>query len=173
MQPGIQAYAKTQSQSLSQRELEARALLKAASKLQALKENWDPSIAAIEDPLSHNRKVWTVFLAAASEPDCTLPPEARKNIIGLGRFIINQCMRILFEPDPAKLDLLIEINQHIAAGLRGNGGTDTPVETQALPQTEPAVEPQTPASPPPGPAVMPNPYAQAALQKQTGLATAY
>jgi flagellar protein FlaF len=120
MQPGIQAYAKTQSLSLSQRELEARALLKAASKLQALKENWDPSINTIEDPLSHNRKVWTIFLAAASEPDCQLPPDVRKNVIGLARFVINQCMRILFEPDVKKLDLLIEINQHVAAGLRGS-----------------------------------------------------
>lgn len=120
MQPGIQAYAKTQSLSLSQRELEARALLKAASKLQHLKENWDPSILAIEDPLSHNRKVWTIFLGAATEDDCTLPPEVRKNIIGLSRFVINQCMRILFEPDVTKLDLLIEINQHVAAGLRGS-----------------------------------------------------
>lgn len=124
MQAGIQAYAKTQSLALSQRELEARALLKAASKLQALKENWDPSISVIEDPLSHNRKVWALFLSAATDPECTLPPDARKNIIGLARFVINQCMRILFQPDVTKLDLLIEINQHIAAGLRGSGGSD-------------------------------------------------
>ena len=121
MQPGIQAYAKTQSLALSQRDLEARALLRAASKLQAIKENWDPSVAHIEDALSHNRKVWTIFLASASEPDCQLPPDVRKNVIGLGRFVINQCMRILFEPDRSKLDLLIDINQNIAAGLRGNG----------------------------------------------------
>lgn len=124
MQAGIQAYAKTQSLALSQRELEARALLKAASKLQALKENWDPSIQVIEDPLSHNRKVWALFLSAATDPECTLPPDARKNIIGLARFVINQCMRILFQPDVTKLDLLIEINQHIAAGLRGSGGSE-------------------------------------------------
>jgi flagellar protein FlaF len=117
MQPGIQAYAKTQTLALSQRELEARALLKAAAKLQALKENWDPSISAIEEPLSNNRKLWTIFLASAAEEDCPLPPDLRKNMIGLGRFVVNQCMRILFEPDVKKLDLLIEINQNIAAGL--------------------------------------------------------
>ena len=127
MQPGIQAYAKTQSLALSQRELEARALMKAAAKLQAIKENWDPSIMHIEDALSHNRKVWTIFLASASDPDCALPPEVRKNVIGLGRFVVNQCMRILFEPDRSKLDLLIEINQNIAAGLRGNA---VPSETK-------------------------------------------
>jgi len=125
MQPGIQAYAKTQSLALSQRELEARALLKAASRLQALKDNWDPSISVIEDPLSHNRKVWTIFLASAMEADCPLPPELRKNVIGLGRFVINQCMRVLFEPDVTKLDLLIDINQSIAAGLMAR--TEAPV----------------------------------------------
>lgn len=136
MQPGIHAYAKTQSLALSQRELEARALLKAASKLQSLKDNWDPSISTIEDPLSHNRKVWALFLAAATDPECTLPPDARQNIIGLARFVINQCMRILFNPDPSKLDLLIEINQHIAAGLRGSAGSD--IASLAQPAAAPA-----------------------------------
>ncbi|MCA1952270.1 MAG: flagellar biosynthesis regulator FlaF [Hyphomicrobiales bacterium] len=138
MQPGIQAYAKTQSLALSQRELEARALLKAASRLQALKENWDPSIAVIEDPLAHNRKVWAIFLASATEDDCPMPPEMRKNIIGLSRFVINQCMRILFEPDVTKLDLLIEINQHVAAGLRGNAGPLGAPSSEQMPPRLPA-----------------------------------
>lgn len=119
MQPGIQAYAKTQTLALSQRELEARALLKAASKLQAIKENWEPSVLHIEDAISHNRKVWTIFLSSAMEEECQLPKDVRQNVIGLSRFVINQCMRILFEPDRSKLDLLIEINLNVAAGLRG------------------------------------------------------
>lgn len=130
MQPAIQAYNKTQTLVLSQRELEARALLKAASKLQWLKENWEPTIATMDDPLSHNRQVWTIFLEAATDPQSPMPPEMRSNMIGLCRFVINQCMRLLFEPDPKKLDLMIEINQHIAAGLRGREGSD-------LPKTEP------------------------------------
>ncbi|MCZ8259989.1 MAG: flagellar biosynthesis regulator FlaF [Beijerinckiaceae bacterium] len=132
MQPGIQAYNKTQTLALSQRELEARALLKAASKLQWLKDNWDPSIATIEDPLSHNRQVWAIFLDAATDPESPLPQETRANMIGLSRFVINQCMRILFEPDPAKLDLLIEINQHIAAGLRGRSGEELAGEARSV-----------------------------------------
>ena len=132
MQPGIQAYNKTQTLALSQRELEARALLKAASKLQWLKDNWDPSIATIEDPLSHNRQVWAIFLDAATDPESPLPQETRANMIGLSRFVINQCMRILFEPDPAKLDLLIEINQHIAAGLRGRSGEERAGEARSV-----------------------------------------
>lgn len=126
MQPAIQAYNKTQTLALSQRELEARALLKAASKLQWLKENWEPTIAAMEDPLFHNRQVWTIFLDSATDPASPLPQEMRANMIGLCRFVINQCMRMLFEPDPSKLDLMIEINQHIAAGLRGRDGADLP-----------------------------------------------
>ncbi|MCZ8184860.1 MAG: flagellar biosynthesis regulator FlaF [Beijerinckiaceae bacterium] len=131
MQPGIQAYNKTQTLALSQRELEARALLKAASKLQWLKDNWEPTIATMEDPLSHNRQVWAIFLDAATDPESPLPQETRANMIGLSRFVINQCMRILFEPDPAKLDLLIEINQHIAAGLRGRGGEELAADSRA------------------------------------------
>ena len=133
MQPGIQAYNKTQSNTLSQRELEARALLKAAAKLQSLKQNWDPSISVIEDPLSHNRKVWAIFLASATDESCSLPPDVRKNVIGLSRFVINQCMRILFEPDVAKLDTLIEINQNIAAGLRGQAAAEAQFERARIP----------------------------------------
>ena len=128
MQPGIQAYNKTQTLALSQRELEARALMKAAAKLQAIKENWVPSVLHIEDAVSHNRKVWTIFLSAASEDDCPLPPDVRKNILGLSRFVVNQCMQMLFEPDRGKLDLLIEINQNVAAGLRGQVVTDKDLE---------------------------------------------
>ena len=132
MQPGIQAYAKTQTLTLSQRELEARALMKAAAKLQAIKENWVPSVLHIEDAISHNRKVWTIFLSSASEDDCPLPPDVRKNIIGLSRFVVNQCMQMLFQPDHAKLDLLIEINQNVAAGLQGQ--QLPPEVAQALPK---------------------------------------
>jgi flagellar protein FlaF len=93
--------------------------MKAAAKLQAIKENWEPSVLHIEDAISHNRKVWTIFLSSALEADCQLPADMRKNVVSLSRFVINQCMRILFEPDRSKLDLLIEINQNVAAGLRG------------------------------------------------------
>ncbi|GEM_PF-4172040 len=78
----------------------------------------------MEDPLTHNRQVWTIFLDAATDPQSPMPAEMRTNMIGLCRFVINQCMRMLFEPDPQKLDLMIEINQHIAAGLRGREGSD-------------------------------------------------
>lgn len=85
----------------------------------------------MEDPLSHNRQVWAIFLDAATDPESPLPQETRANMIGLSRFVINQCMRMLFEPDPAKLDLLIEINQHIAAGLRGRGGEELAADGRA------------------------------------------
>ncbi len=114
---------------LSQRELEARVLLKTAQKLQALRDNWDPSICTIEEPLSNNRKLWEIFLASAMEDDCPLPPELRRNVIGLGRFVINRCMQILLEPEASKLDLLIEINHSVAAGLMAK----MPAEAAAVP----------------------------------------
>ena len=130
MHHAIQAYSRNQSLSLSQRELEAAALMKAAAKMQQLKDNWEPTLARIEDPLSHNREVWTLFLASACDPECALPADLRANVIGLGRFVINSCMRMLFEPDLSKLDLLIEINQNIAAGLRSS---NTAQERQPAP----------------------------------------
>jgi flagellar protein FlaF len=122
MQSAIQTYARNQTSALSPRELEAQVLLKAAAKLQALKDHWEPSISVIDEPLALNRRIWTIFLASASDPSSDLPRELRQNIIGLGRFIINQCMQMLFTPDRDKLDLLIDINRNIAAGLRGDAG---------------------------------------------------
>ncbi len=79
------------------------------------------------------------FLDAATDPQSPMPAEMRKNMIGLCRFVINQCMRMLFEPDPKKLDLMIEINQHIAAGCAAVKGTDLPANGGVRPPEAAAV----------------------------------
>ena len=40
--------------------------------------------------MTFNRKLWTIFMSAVTQPDSPLPPELRQNIANLGMFIMNQ-----------------------------------------------------------------------------------
>jgi flagellar protein FlaF len=101
------------------RELEARVLLKAARGLKDLQANWDKQTpATLEEALIYNRQIWLMFVDTAMEdksPD--RPKELRNNIANLGLFVFNQTLDILAQPKKEKLNILIEINQEIAAGL--------------------------------------------------------
>jgi flagellar biosynthesis activator protein FlaF len=117
-----QAYAKTAQQTLQGRDLEAHVLLKSAARLQGIRDNWDARQGEVSDALLNNRKIWTVFVTAMSAEDCQLPKVIRSNIINLGMFVFNRTMQLAVDPTPTQLNVLIEINRNIAAGLRGNSG---------------------------------------------------
>jgi flagellar protein FlaF len=108
-----------QSHTPDQRELEARVLLKSAKNLQALKDDWDnvtPEL--LDDTLRYNRQIWLMFVDTAMEDDDpNRPQELRNNIANLGMFIFNHSVNLLADPAKEKLDILIEINREIAAGL--------------------------------------------------------
>jgi flagellar biosynthesis activator protein FlaF len=119
MQHGANAYAAVAKQIANPRELEARLLLKAASQLQAISDGWDGRLGELDEALKYNRKLWTVFLTAASEGEHPLPHGIRQNIANLGLFVMNQTISVLQEPRREKLGTLININREIAAGLLG------------------------------------------------------
>ena len=102
-----------------QRELEARALLKSARRMQDLQERIDvASHEEIDEILTTNRKLWTLFYDAALENDGgNRPNDLRSNIINLANFIFKRSIDILAQPASEKLDILISINRDIAAGL--------------------------------------------------------
>lgn len=106
-----------------QRELEGRVLLKSASMLQTLQNDWDnvtPQL--LEDALKYNRTIWMMFYDTALEnPDNpggeTRSNDLRSNIVNLANFIFKREMEIMAQPEKGKLDVLISINREIAAGL--------------------------------------------------------
>lgn len=102
-----------------QRELEARVLLKAAAQMQQLQEKWeDMTTDELDDVLSYNRQIWLMFVdTAVEDQDPARPVALRNNIANLGLFIFKHILDILARPQKAKLDILIEINREIAAGL--------------------------------------------------------
>jgi flagellar protein FlaF len=106
----------------SQREMEARILLKSNRALQALQSDWEnmPK-GALEDALTYNRQIWMLFYDTALESkDGNRPNDLRSNIVNLANFIFKREMDILSNPKKEKLDILISINREIAAGLMTN-----------------------------------------------------
>lgn len=113
----LQRYSNNEVNSLNQAELETRALIKSASLLNGIKENWDSRIGELNDVLERNRKLWTIIVSAMQDEDCPQPKEVRANIINLGLFIFKRTMDIMIEPKPESLNVLIDINMNIAKGL--------------------------------------------------------
>jgi flagellar protein FlaF len=113
------AYQQVSRQTTSPRDLEANLLSKSASNLQRMRDEWD-SIPRkdLALALQFNRRLWTVFLNSASRDDSPLPADLRQNITNLGVFILNHSLSLQITPAPQKLDVLININRQLAAGLR-------------------------------------------------------
>lgn len=115
------AYQQVGRQTTSPRELEANLLSKSASNLQRLRDDWDAQTRNdLSSALLFNRRLWTVFVSSATREDSTLPVDLRQNIANLGIFIMKQTLALQASPVPQKLDVLININRQLAAGLRAN-----------------------------------------------------
>ncbi len=101
------------------RELEGRVLLKSAGMMKDLQENWDGAThEVIGETLKYNRQIWMMFYDTALEnPDGNRPSDLRSNIINLANFIFKRELEILTDPKKEKLDVLININREVAAGL--------------------------------------------------------
>ncbi len=117
----LDAYRNVEKATLSQRDIEASVLNKAAMQLQAVKDNWsrDEHAAELEDALNYNQKVWTFFQAELSMEDNPLPEEIKRNLLALSMFVDRRTFEALAYPAPEKLDILININLNVSAGLRG------------------------------------------------------
>lgn len=103
----------------SQRELEARVLLKSAKMLCDLRDDLENANAdIIEETLKYNRQIWLMFYDTAIEnKEGNRPNDLRSNIINLANFIFKREIEILESPTQQKFEVLININKEIAAGL--------------------------------------------------------
>jgi flagellar protein FlaF len=123
MHHGAAAYASTAkvTATASPRELEASLLLKAAAKIQSVKDQWPQKAGDLGAALAYNRKLWTILSTSATRPENPLPLPIKNNIANLGLFIFQRTIDIEIEPAPEKLGILVSINSNIAAGLAGRG----------------------------------------------------
>lgn len=124
MSAGLNAYKQTEKATMTGRELEASVLTKGAMLLKRCKENWegDGHFRKLDEALVFNQRIWTIFQDEMIREDNSLPSEIRSNILNLSVFIDKRIVEIMSNPVPEKLDILININLNLAAGLRGSPG---------------------------------------------------
>lgn len=131
MENGLKMYEDTQKASLEGRELEASVLMKAVAILTSCQERWDePGLFwRLDEALTYNQTVWTVFQAEISQPDSALPKTLREQLLQLSLFIDKRTLTTMSDPRKEKLNILIDINRNIAAGLRGSPSDQEPGST--------------------------------------------
>lgn len=113
-----EAYAQAARHSNDPREVEATVLMKAAARFNQIKTAWTDKAPADLDPaLLYNRTIWTIFATSVTEGESQLPKEIRQNIANLAIFVFKRTLEIQSAPAVEMLDVLININRQIAAGL--------------------------------------------------------
>jgi flagellar protein FlaF len=128
LQTAVSAYQSVDKETMTGRETEARVLTKGALKLLDCQKNWDQPdrINKLDEALKYNQRIWSIFQTEVSKPDNPLPQNIKLNILNLSRFIDQRIFDTMAFPDPQKLDIIIRINQNIAAGLRGSAEKPIP-----------------------------------------------
>jgi len=117
----LEAYRTVQKTTMSGREIEAAALTKAAMKIKDCQANWDAADrdSMLYEALRMNQMVWSIFQAELAKEDNPLQKQLKQDILSLSVFIDKRIIEVLSDPSPEKLNIIIEINLNIAAGLRG------------------------------------------------------
>jgi flagellar protein FlaF len=127
------AYANVAKDAAGPRELEARLLLEATARLQAVHDSWCEKPPGLSDAVLYNRRLWIVFIDAVMRDDNRLPTPVRQNILNLGIFVMGEIFSLMTRPKPDHLANLIRINRALAAGLRGKSyGEQQPRQVSPL-----------------------------------------
>lgn len=70
--------------------------------------------------MTFNQKIWTLFQDELARENHPMPSELRADILKLSLVIDKRIIEGMGDPSPEKLDLIININTNIAAGLLGS-----------------------------------------------------
>jgi flagellar biosynthesis activator protein FlaF len=122
------------------RSTEAWALGEASRRL-ALAAKMNDKGEALREALRLNQRLWSIFQAALSEPDCPLPQDVRDNVLALSIMVDRHSMARLVDLDGSKIGPILDINRAIAEGLSAKAAQPT----AAAPVTRPAA-PAKPAA---------------------------
>lgn len=118
----LSSYASVDNLTMPGRGIEAAVLTKAARKLRECQDNWAMNGHDIKlaEALKYNQRIWTIFQVELAKDDHPLPKPLRRDILKLSAFIDRRIFETLASPSPDKLNIVIRINENLAAGLRGS-----------------------------------------------------
>ena len=103
---------------VTNRELEATALFKAARKLEVCVRTWghDGHALLLDEALRYNLRLWTLFQCELAQPEHAMVPQLQRDLLRLSGFVDKCTFDIMADPQPGKLRSLIDINRNIAMG---------------------------------------------------------
>jgi flagellar protein FlaF len=118
----LHAYNTINKATMSGREIEAAVLTKAALKLKDCQKYWDAEDREerLNEALQYNQRIWSIFQGELVKEDNPLPKKVRFDVLRLSAFIDKRILETMASPAPEKLGVVIDINNNIAAGLRGS-----------------------------------------------------
>jgi len=116
----LNVYKSVEKATVSGRETEARVLTEAALKLRVCQKRWDNNDRneMLDEALKYNQRIWTIVQSELGKEDNPLPGNIKHDLLRLSGFIDKRIFEVMAFPEPEKLDILIRINENIAAGLR-------------------------------------------------------
>lgn len=113
-------YNNAETNILNQRSLEIRALLRTASHLNQIKENWEERQNELDEALEKNRRLWSIFAGAAIDGSSPQNVDVKNNIKLLAALIFKKTISLMINPVQSEIQELIDINLNIADGLKRN-----------------------------------------------------
>lgn len=123
-------YRQTQMDSAgSGRQVEISILEMAAGKLRTcLGESGEVTWSReLDEALRFNQKIWDVFTADWSNPECSLEKTLRESLMSLSVFVKKRTFTMMTQPSRQGLAALVDLNDNLAEGLRhGSPGPGTP-----------------------------------------------
>ncbi|MFH1985912.1 MAG: flagellar biosynthesis regulator FlaF [Pseudomonadota bacterium] len=117
----LKAYQTVNKSTMPGKETEAAVLNQAAVRLKNSIGNWMNTPAQqrlLDDALRYNQRIWTIFQGELADEANPLPKKLKRDLLQLSAFIDRRTFEIMAFPEPAKVTILIDINNNIAAGLR-------------------------------------------------------
>lgn len=136
----LEAYRKVQNSNMSGREIEAAALTRCALMLSDCQKNWDAPDRDEElaKALRINQRVWSILQGELTSADNPLPKKLKEDLLSLSIFIDKRILQVLAHPEQEKLNILIDINLNIAAGLNSKQDNREEGRVVPLPANRPA-----------------------------------
>ena len=122
----LQAYETVNKKTMSGREIEAEVLTKAARKLKDCQDSWNANDRdeKLTEALKFNQLVWSIFQSELKKEDNPLNRKLRADLLRLSAFVDRRIFETIADPSPEKLNIVININNNIAAGLREGQAND-------------------------------------------------